>query len=171
MAEAMFEYTPQHVGDLALKVGDKVEVFHKGDDGWWTGTLRGMRGNFPGESGVSSLFSPRNFCGKKLCLRFPQVSRVHLTWPRALVEWVTRVALGYDAVHANYIYCPLQLVAGLIVRGSTDNPPTHPLCHPLTNDVTPVSRLHCRTAFISFTRFHHPSCRRTICALVSLISH
>lgn len=49
MAEAMFEYTPQHVGDLALKLGDKVEVSRKGDDGWWTGTLRNQRGNFPGE--------------------------------------------------------------------------------------------------------------------------
>lgn len=48
MAEAMFDYTPQHVGDLALKVGDKVEVVRKGDDGWWSGTLRGQQGNFPG---------------------------------------------------------------------------------------------------------------------------
>ncbi|CAN0493000.1 unnamed protein product, partial [Ectocarpus sp. 12 AP-2014] len=47
MAEAMFDYTPQHVGDLALKVGDKVEVSRKGDDGWWSGTLRGQQGNFP----------------------------------------------------------------------------------------------------------------------------
>lgn len=50
MAEAMFEYAIQHVGDLALKVGDKVEVTRKGDDGWWTGILRGVTGNFPGES-------------------------------------------------------------------------------------------------------------------------
>lgn len=49
MAEAMFEYTPQHVGDLALKVGDKIEVSRKGADGWWTGSLRGAQGNFPGE--------------------------------------------------------------------------------------------------------------------------
>lgn len=49
MAEAMFEYAIQHVGDLALKVGDKVEVTRKGDDGWWTGILRGVTGNFPGE--------------------------------------------------------------------------------------------------------------------------
>lgn len=48
MAEAMFEYAPRHVGDLALKVGDKVEVTRKGDDGWWSGTLRGKQGNFPG---------------------------------------------------------------------------------------------------------------------------
>lgn len=49
MAEAMFEYASRHVGDLALKVGDKVEVTRKGDDGWWSGTLRGKQGNFPGE--------------------------------------------------------------------------------------------------------------------------
>ncbi|CAN0451505.1 unnamed protein product, partial [Ectocarpus sp. 8 AP-2014] len=49
MAEAMFDYAPQHVGDLALKVGDKVEVSRKGDDGWWSGTLRGQQGNFPGD--------------------------------------------------------------------------------------------------------------------------
>ena len=48
MVEAMFDYSPQHVGDLALKVGDKVEVTRRGDDGWWTGTLRGVHGNFPG---------------------------------------------------------------------------------------------------------------------------
>lgn len=50
MAEVMFEYNPQHVGDLALSVGDKVEVSRKGDDGWWTGKLRGATGNFPGEN-------------------------------------------------------------------------------------------------------------------------
>lgn len=50
MAEAMFDYAPQHVGDLALKVGDKVEVQRKGDDGWWSGTLKGQQGNFPGTS-------------------------------------------------------------------------------------------------------------------------
>lgn len=49
MADVMFEYNPQHVGDLALSVGDKVEVTRKGDDGWWTGTLRGATGNFPGK--------------------------------------------------------------------------------------------------------------------------
>lgn len=49
MAEVMFEYRPQHVGDLALSMGDKVEVTRKGDDGWWTGTLRGATGNFPGK--------------------------------------------------------------------------------------------------------------------------
>lgn len=48
MAEAMFDYVSQHVGDLALKAGDKVEVLRKGDDGWWSGTLRGQQGNFPG---------------------------------------------------------------------------------------------------------------------------
>lgn len=64
MAEAMFEYTPQHVGDLALIVGDKIEVSRKGDDGWWTGTLRGKRGNFPGELlvGFSALFSVTICC-------------------------------------------------------------------------------------------------------------
>lgn len=48
MAEAMFDYAPQHAGDLALKVGDKVQVLRKGEDGWWSGTLRGQQGNFPG---------------------------------------------------------------------------------------------------------------------------
>lgn len=52
MAEAMFEYAIQHVGDLALKVGDKVEVTRKGEDGWWTGILRGVTGNFPGETEI-----------------------------------------------------------------------------------------------------------------------
>lgn len=51
VAEVMFEYNPQHVGDLALAVGDKVEVTRKGDDGWWMGTLRGATGNFPGKKG------------------------------------------------------------------------------------------------------------------------
>lgn len=46
----MFDYTPQHVGDLEIKVGDKLEVTKRGDDGWWTGTLRGVNGNFPGVS-------------------------------------------------------------------------------------------------------------------------
>lgn len=52
MAEAMFEYAAQHAGDLALKVGDKVEVTRKGSDGWWSGTLRGKQGNFPGEINI-----------------------------------------------------------------------------------------------------------------------
>lgn len=52
IAEVMYEYNPQHVGDLAMSVGDKVEVTRRGDDGWWTGKLRGVIGNFPGESGV-----------------------------------------------------------------------------------------------------------------------
>lgn len=50
MVEAMFDYTPQHVGHLEIKVGDKLEVTRRGDDGWWTGTLRGVHGNFPGVS-------------------------------------------------------------------------------------------------------------------------
>lgn len=45
----MFDYTPQHVGDLAIKVGDRVEVSKRGNDGWWTGSLRGATGSFPGE--------------------------------------------------------------------------------------------------------------------------
>lgn len=69
MAEAMFEYTPQHVGDLALKVGDKVEVTQKGDDGWWTGSLRGAQGNFPGKLEISRVLflvtNTRVFCAQK----------------------------------------------------------------------------------------------------------
>lgn len=57
MAEAMFDYAPQHAGDLALKVGDKVTVTRKGEDGWWTGKLRGAQGNFPGELHMSSILS------------------------------------------------------------------------------------------------------------------
>lgn len=65
MAEAMFDYAPQHVGDLALKVGDKVEVSRKGDDGWWSGTLRGQQGNFPGDLirlRLYRLHLSRNWC-------------------------------------------------------------------------------------------------------------
>lgn len=61
MAEVMFAYNPQHVGDLALSVGDKVEVTRKSDDGWWTGRLRGTVGNFPGGS-ERAPFSLRGEC-------------------------------------------------------------------------------------------------------------
>lgn len=68
MAEAMFDYAPQHVGDLALRVGDKVEVSRKGEDGWWSGTLRGQQGNFPGE-----FITLRHYLlhlSRRLCLLF-----------------------------------------------------------------------------------------------------
>ena len=49
LAVALYDYTAQTEGDLSFKVGDKIEIVEKGDDGneWWVGRLNGSMGQFP----------------------------------------------------------------------------------------------------------------------------
>lgn len=47
---ALYDYDAQASGDLSFKAGDHIEVIHKGNENeWWTGKLRGVQGQFPGE--------------------------------------------------------------------------------------------------------------------------
>lgn len=44
---ALYSFTPQHLDELTLKEGDLLDVYSKGENGWWYGALRGRRGHFP----------------------------------------------------------------------------------------------------------------------------
>jgi amphiphysin len=45
----LYDYTAQAEGDLSFKVGDRIEVVQKGEDGneWWVGKVGGKEGQFP----------------------------------------------------------------------------------------------------------------------------
>ncbi|KAI0463194.1 hypothetical protein LJB42_003214 [Komagataella kurtzmanii] len=47
LAEALYDYTPQEKEDLALRVGDKIEVTDKLSSDWWRGKVNGTEGIFP----------------------------------------------------------------------------------------------------------------------------
>ena len=40
-------YAPEHTDELALSVGDEIQVISKPDGGWWEGNLNSMSGWFP----------------------------------------------------------------------------------------------------------------------------
>jgi amphiphysin len=46
---ALYDYTAQAEGDLTFKVGDRIEIVKKGEEGneWWIGKLKGVEGQFP----------------------------------------------------------------------------------------------------------------------------
>lgn len=50
-ATALYDYEAQAAGDLSFASGDVIEVTQKGatENEWWTGTLNGRQGQFPGE--------------------------------------------------------------------------------------------------------------------------
>ena len=50
-ATALYDYEAQAAGDLSFATGDVIEVTQKGatENEWWTGTLNGRQGQFPGE--------------------------------------------------------------------------------------------------------------------------
>ena len=50
-AVALYDYEAQAAGDLSFMTGDVIEVTQKGatENEWWTGTLNGRQGQFPGE--------------------------------------------------------------------------------------------------------------------------
>eukprot|EP00053_Salpingoeca_punica_P015178 m.138949 g.138949 ORF g.138949 m.138949 type:complete len:646 (-) comp16644_c2_seq2:393-2330(-) len=47
--EAMYDYVPSESDELALRVGDRLEVFDNMDETWWEGRLNGQVGIFPRE--------------------------------------------------------------------------------------------------------------------------
>ena len=50
-ATALYDYEAQAAGDLSFETGDVIEVTQKGatENEWWTGTLNGRQGQFPGK--------------------------------------------------------------------------------------------------------------------------
>eukprot|EP00111_Clytia_hemisphaerica_P010661 TCONS_00031131-protein len=47
LARATFEYIPEQQDEIALSVGDVVEVLEEEDEGWWRGRINGKEGMFP----------------------------------------------------------------------------------------------------------------------------
>ena len=49
-AQALYDYEAQAAGDLSFSANDIIEVTEKGatENEWWTGTLNGRQGQFPG---------------------------------------------------------------------------------------------------------------------------
>jgi amphiphysin len=49
-AAVLFDYEAQAMGDLSFTTGDVIEIVQKGatENEWWTGTLNGKTGQFPG---------------------------------------------------------------------------------------------------------------------------
>ncbi|KAJ6612825.1 hypothetical protein lerEdw1_015175, partial [Lerista edwardsae] len=45
--KVLFEYTPQNVDELELKLGDVIDINEEVEEGWWSGTLNGKSGLFP----------------------------------------------------------------------------------------------------------------------------
>ena len=53
-AQALYDYEAQAAGDLSFSTGDVIEVTQKGasENEWWSGTLNGQSGQFPGKQEV-----------------------------------------------------------------------------------------------------------------------
>ena len=51
-AQALYDYEAQAAGDLSFNMGDVIEITVKGasENEWWTGSLNGRQGQFPGKS-------------------------------------------------------------------------------------------------------------------------
>jgi signal transducing adaptor molecule len=47
-AVALYDYQPQHEGDLSFAKGDLVWVSAENSSGWWNGSVKGKTGVFPG---------------------------------------------------------------------------------------------------------------------------
>ena len=49
-ATALYDYEAQAAGDLSFSTGEMIEIVQKGatENEWWTGSLRGKTGQFPG---------------------------------------------------------------------------------------------------------------------------
>jgi amphiphysin len=70
-AEALYDYEAQAAGDLSFSTGDVIEILQRGatENEWWTGTLNGRQGQFPG------LFRPFFFALRFVNQR-PQVTNM-----------------------------------------------------------------------------------------------
>lgn len=51
MVLALYDFPGQESGDLPFHKGDKIEVIERKDNvnDWWTGSLNGITGQFPGK--------------------------------------------------------------------------------------------------------------------------
>lgn len=60
-AEALYDYEAQAAGDLSFSTGDVIEILQRGatENEWWTGTVNGRQGQFPGPCQPFFLFQPR----------------------------------------------------------------------------------------------------------------
>jgi hypothetical protein len=70
-ATALYDYEAQAEGDLTFHTGDVIDVIKKGatENEWWTGSLRGEEGQFPGEllhHVANEANSRRELCQSKL---------------------------------------------------------------------------------------------------------
>ncbi|KAM6979192.1 nostrin [Tautogolabrus adspersus] len=45
--KALYDFTPEHDDELALKEGDLLDIYGKDENGWWFGKLNGETGHFP----------------------------------------------------------------------------------------------------------------------------
>jgi hypothetical protein len=48
IVKVLYDYDAESPGDLTIRVGDVITVEKRNEDGWWTGSLNGKRGQFPG---------------------------------------------------------------------------------------------------------------------------
>lgn len=57
-AEALYDYEAQAVGDLSFSTGDVIEIIKRGasENEWWTGSVNGREGQFPGSFSTPFFF-------------------------------------------------------------------------------------------------------------------
>jgi len=77
-AVALYDYEAQAAGDLSFMTGDVMEVMQKGatENEWWTGSLNGKQGQFPGELACLSMSGA--FLTRSRKLRTNGMNRVRL---------------------------------------------------------------------------------------------
>ncbi|KAJ1560134.1 Unconventional myosin-If, partial [Cladochytrium tenue] len=47
---ALYDYEATEADELSFKAGDLITIVSKDDEGWWTGSIRGKKGLFPGNT-------------------------------------------------------------------------------------------------------------------------
>ncbi len=83
-AEALYDYEAQAAGDLSFSTGDVIEILQRGatENEWWTGTLNGRQGQFPGL--FRPFFFPLRFVNQRPqatnMKRFPTGNYVRILW-------------------------------------------------------------------------------------------
>ncbi|KAL8669780.1 MAG: hypothetical protein Q9168_005642 [Polycauliona sp. 1 TL-2023] len=95
-AEALYDYEAQAAGDLSFSTGDIIEIKQKGasENEWWTGTLDGREGQFPGKSSpqTSSCCGSANIDNRKL---YPLDMRFNdYTTSRSEASCILGISLG-----------------------------------------------------------------------------
>jgi myosin-1 len=44
---ALYDYEAREADEMSIRTGEVITVIKKGDDGWWHGSLGGLKGMFP----------------------------------------------------------------------------------------------------------------------------